>query len=514
MKKEKAPIAVIDIGAHFARLEIVQITEDGNKYETLERLSQIAPLGTDVFTKGKISTENTYLVGKILQDFSQVLKDYKVKQIRAVATSAVREASNKELFLNRVRRLSGIKVEELETEEEAKILFIAIKEALNGFMSFTEKNSVICSIGTGAIQVSFTGNGMLKSSESARIGSLRLIEELERNISANQLKDAIKPFVETAVKGILSQSLTHFSTSLIIGTGASVRALTTLGFDSGETEYHNVKCLSRKSFYKIYNEISKLPPEDIAQKYKISDTLAESIEPACAILYHFLEASKVESLIIPTVTTRDAIIKNFIKTIQNEPDDFLPHITSCVKSLGEKYRYDSIHAGKVADISLAIFDSTIFLHALNDNDRKLLMIASYLHDIGAYVSNRKHHKHSFYLIKNSNIPGLTSKERNIAAIIARYHRRALPKSTHSEYSALSSADKVRVSSLASILRIADSLDFIYHLTIKEIKFNHRGKIMEIITNQSVDSVLKNWAVKRKADLFEDVFGYKVRIIGR
>jgi len=165
-------------------------------------------------------------------------------------------------------------------------------------------------------------------------------------------------------------------------------------------------------------------------------------------------------------------------------------------------------------MSRIIFENTQFLHGLSESDALLLQVAAYLHDIGIYVDTRKHHKHSQYLIKNSHIPGIASYEQNLIALIARYHRRGIPKSTQEEYITLSTYDKVRINSLAAILRVADALDFIHNFEILKIKFDHKKKVMEIVVDGIVDTVLENWASKKKADLFKEVFGYKVRITGR
>jgi exopolyphosphatase / guanosine-5'-triphosphate,3'-diphosphate pyrophosphatase len=515
MKKIKEPIAVIDVGAHFARLEIAQVNADGKSYETLESLTQVAPLGVDVFTRGKISSANTYLVGKILKDFSDVLREYGVKKLKAVATSAVREASNSELFIDRVYKISGIKLEELETPLMARIMFLAVRDVIGNSFKFSKKNSMICAIGTGETQVSFVQSGKLRSSEAARLGSLRLVEELQSPLNATQLKLSIRPFVESAAEGIIAQSTLDLNSGLVMGTGSSVRALLDfLPEDEKEIKKSKVKCLSRKQFDRIYEIVSELTPDEIAYKYNISDTLAQSIEPSCAILYHFLNSAQADKLIIPIISTRDAIIKDYIRELSDDDDPFLPYLYFCVKAIGEKYSYDAAHAEKVAEMTSFIFKKTKFLHDLDKGSEKLLKIAAYLHDVGMYINTRRHHKHSGYIIRNSQIAGITAKETNIIACIARYHRRALPKKIHEEYGELSSNNKVVVCTLAAILRIADALDFIDRLGIRDIKFDHKKKVMNIIVDDILDVVLENWALRNKADLFKDVFGYKVRISGQ
>ncbi|HBM17318.1 MAG TPA: hypothetical protein DD381_13405 [Lentisphaeria bacterium] len=509
----KSPIAVIDVGAHFARLEIVQASSKGKKYETLEKLSNVAPLGIDVFTRGKISTQNTFLIGKILKDYSAVIKEYDVKYIKAVATSAVREASNSDIFIERVEKLSGIRLQELDSTLESRLLFMAIKNSFMQSPLFTEKNALICSVGTGATLVSFVEKGILKSSENTRLGSLRLLEELERPLANIHLKEVIKPFVESSAKDMLAHSTVNFKNGIMIGVGSSVRALLRLS-DKMQLDENGMRFIDIANFDDLYLQISEMKTDEIAGKLGISDTLAQSIEPCCAILYHFFHASNAEKIIIPDISTRDAIVSDFIRELKNEHDPFTPYIISSVKSFGEKFFYDPKHASMVASMSMHIFENTHFLHGLNEKDALLLSVAAYLHDIGLYVSSRKHHKHSYYLIRNAHIPGISSKDIEIISLIARYHRGGFPKNTHSEYQILGSEDKVKVNALAAILRIADSLDFIHKFEIAKIKFDHRKKVMEIILDGIVDAVLENWAAKQKANLFKEVFGYKVRITGR
>lgn len=515
MKKNKGPIAVIDIGAHFARLEIAQMLDDGTQYETLERLNHTVPLGLDVFTKGKISASNTFLVGNILKDFAKLTKEYGANYIKAVATSAVREATNRELFIDRIKQISGIEINVLETAEEARIIFLAVKDSLKDHFNFQNSNAMICSIGTGSTQISFVQNGLLKSSEAVNIGSLRLVDELGRPVSSKQLRNAIKPFVNNTAQGVFQQASLELS-DLVIAVGASVRAI--LNFDNVEINTEStdeVKSLSIDQFNKIYSDISEFSPAELAEKYNVSDVLAQSIEPCCGMLYYFTQASKANKLLIPMVTTREAIIKDFIREISNVGEDpFTSHLISCTKAIGSRYNYDEKHADAVRQMSLFLFDKTKALHNLGAKEKKLLEIAALLHDIGIFVNNRRHHKHSYYLIKNSQIPGMHYKEQNIVAAIARYHRRTFPKIIHPEYGSLVTEEKIIVNDLSAILRVADSLDFAHNTNLIDARINYKKNIVEIMVDKPIDEVLENWIINQKADMFKEVFGYKIQILSK
>lgn len=505
------PIAVIDIGAHFVRLEIAQPEENDKNYTTLERLSQIVPLGQDVFTGGKISTSNTLLVCKILKDYSHTLSEYGVEHLKAVATSAVREASNSEIFIDRIKRITGIEVRILESSEEARVMFLAMKEFLSGLDSFSSGNIMTCALGTGSTQISVIQNGLLKSSEAVRIGSLRIIEELGHPASSKQLKKAIKPFVGSKTRGVFIQAFNRKIDNLV-AVGSSTRAI--LKFKKNCTDNGTLSKISKDELKDIYNQIESMSPIEIADKLDISETLAESIEPCCGIIYHLLKVTKVNELIVPQVSTRDAIIKDFLRELRGDEDPFIPDLISCVHNIGKRYNYDESHAETVTEKAMMIFEKTHPLHGITNKEKIYLHAAAILHDIGLFVNSRRHHKHSYYIISNSQIPGLSNKERELVACIARYHRSAMPKNSHLEYSLLTPDEKVLVSDLAAMLRVADSLEFAHNLKIKDVILNYRAQVIEIIVDGFVDIILENWALKTKANLFKEVFGFKIQITGK
>ncbi len=508
-----APIAVVDVGSHFVRLEIVQLNAEGG-YTTLESLTQEVPLGIDVFTKWRISFDNILLVSEILKDFSKVVAEYGIVEMEALATSAVREAANSDLFIDTVRRVSGITLKLFEAPEESRMLFQAVKASLGTSSGFLKGKSAICNIGTGSTQISFIDKGMLMSSETVSLGSLRLLEELEEPFSSRKLRETMDPFVGSMVRNVVAQSPERWARrdTSIIAAGSAVRTL--LAIATGrKREQETTGTLSKKSFEKVFDEIAGVEPYELAERHDISDMLARSLEPTCVILHHFILVADAERLIIPAVTTRDAIIQDIIRRKRGEADTFSRQLISCAMNLGEKFNYDRQHCHAVMKLAELVFEKTQQLHELGPRDLELLKVAALLHDIGLYLNSRQHHKHSYYLINNSQLPGLSRREQEIIAVTARYHRRSLPKSSHPEYVALPPEDKILMSKLAAILRIADSLDFIQKWTVTGIDANLETRCLEIIVDGPQDMALENWTVRRKANFFREVFGLKVLILG-
>jgi exopolyphosphatase/guanosine-5'-triphosphate,3'-diphosphate pyrophosphatase len=193
----------------------------------------------------------------------------------------------------------------------------------------------------------------------------------------------------------------------------------------------------------------------------------------------------------------------------NEKDPFIPDMLSVVKSMGKKYCFDPNHVEAIKEIAVKIFDKMHAIHSLGERDRLYLEIAAILHDIGRFVDSRKHHKHSCYLISNTQIPGLTEEERLVVAAVARYHRKGKPQASHPEYMILSPSMRVLVCKLAAILRVADAVANSQERKTRNCSVTVKDRVLAIKSSGSVDMGLEKTLLSKKSDLFEDVYGMKI-----
>lgn len=503
------PLAVIDVGVHIIRLQISQFKADG-ALDTLENLSQPVPLGPDIYGPNQISAANARLVGEILRDYAKLMKDYGVKKQKAVVTGSVREATNLDIFLHRVLQISGVQLEVLEETEEIRLIFTAVKEALEGKFDIDKKSTVICMIGADVSQILFLERGHLHVAETVRLGTHRLRHELGATVSPQKLREMIDPFVAAVVTGITRFSL-HARPEVFIATGSAVRALVELGAQSARQD---VVSMSRRRFSQRFEHIAGQPVAQLTARYQVPDTIAMSLEPCCNMLNHFFEATAADKLIVPMISTRDALLQNFLREITGEADTFIPEIVCAAENLGEKFGYDPKHARNVADLAVGFFDELQELHGLEPRHRLLLELAAILHDVGFFVSSRQHHKHSYYLIRNSELAGIAPQEQELLAMVARYHRRATPKPAHLEYMALPPPQRVLVSKMAALLRLADALDRSHMERIRLLGAVVKEDRLVIQVKGPDDLTLERLGMKRKADLFEELFGLGVVLAGR
>jgi exopolyphosphatase/guanosine-5'-triphosphate,3'-diphosphate pyrophosphatase len=498
-------IAVIDIGAHSIRMEIAQAAESG-KYSTLEALSVAVPIGRDVFTKGKIGAANLNLIVKILKDFVHKIKEYDISSFRVVATSAVREALNKDIFTDRIRYECGMEVEVLDSSEEIRLIYLSLKNLLGKRLN-KEDNTLIAIIGTGSSHLCLLQKGIMKKAESFRMGTIRLYEETGQ--SMNKGMEVIDDIVDS-VFDFLTESFFSCRLDSVIVVGAAPRALASIRKNA---ELGEVEMLGKDDFFKIWKDLSNISVEGIVEKYKISDLSATSILPCCEIFEHLFQMSGVSSLMIPETNTRDAIFEEMSRTQKNLPDSFADEIISCADYLGQKFIYDKEHADMVAKYALEIFDAMKKIHGVDEKGRLLLHAAAILHDIGQFLNNRQHHKHSYYLIKNSQLPGISQDELNIIAAIARYHRRAVPRDSHPEYMQLDAPSRVLVSKMAAIIRVADALDRSHNAKFAKLNISFEKDSMLInAESKNFDTTSEYLALDSKSDLFIDIYGMKPKLV--
>jgi exopolyphosphatase/guanosine-5'-triphosphate,3'-diphosphate pyrophosphatase len=502
------PMAVIDIGSHSMRMEIAQFNAQGEK-QILENPAHPLFLGSDVFTKGKVSAENIRHAVGILQDYSHLMKAYGVTKYRAVATTAVREAGNIDLFLNRIKFATGIEVAPLEPTEEIKLIFLAVKEAITKRFGMLNHNAVICSIGTGSTQFAFVEAGHLQSLQTLRFGTLRLVEEMFSDTNFRKLKDTLDPFIEDVVNNIARMAPTKRS-DLFIVVGATPRSLVSIG--RRQTRPVQIASMSRKNFSRIMDKIVGVPAAELSRKYQIADSVAMGLEPCCNLVDHLFQNSNAEKLIIPFINTRDIILKDFLRVAAGEPDHFVEEIAFAARHIGEQYKYDARHAESVREISLQLFEKLQNLHNLPGQTRFLLEVAALLHDVGRFINDRQHHKHSYYIVKNSSLPGVTAAQQNLIAVLCRYHRRACPSASHTEYMSLPTDERVQVSKLAAILRLADALERAHHDRIKIRRTSLDEETLRLYIDPVQDLTLERLTIKRKSDLFTDTFGVNIEVI--
>ena len=447
-------MATIDIGAHSARLLIAEVKNQTRTFTPLEELERPVPLGSNVFRNGEISNESIQYLCGILTDFREKMQEYGVTLCKAIATSAVREASNADIFLERIRHATGIEVQLFTGTDEARLDFTAVSREIPRKYGFFESATLIADIGTGACEISTYERGNLCFTETLKIGTLRLMDQIHGTYSASAINYYTSRMIDNAFSELHSVSA-NLKADFIIAMGSSARNL--LKLLPGKSSKPAAVCISKEEFFLLRSRISDLTFEQLGKEYNLSADLAETIHPCCMILDNLLRLTDAGNILIPMTSTKFLLLQDFIDKIFGVPDRFEEQIHSLIMRTAARYRCDNDYCERTTQFAEVLFDKLEKLHGLGHAELLILKIAARLHKAGLFINNQSYHEHSGYIIRNTEIPGISVEQRRLAALVARYHRKEPPQLLQAEYAALPVRDREVVNKLAAILRIACAL---------------------------------------------------------
>ena len=499
-------LAVIDIGSNSIRMVLGQLLPDG-KAEVLERFRKAVRLGQDTFTLGRLGREAIRTIISILREYQKTLKLYNVEHVRTIATSAVREAGNADILIDRVLTATGLGIEIIDVSEESRLTVLAVQNSLGNFSDKISGNSLITEVGGGHTTLTVLEKGEIVVSNSLYFGSIRLREALSGGISADSklIKNELLRFLPSIESFMPLEKIETF-----FALGADARfAAKEAGTPIKGTELSTIR---KSKFIKLVDKVKNKIPEELADLYNIEFTDAETMNIALLVYQELLNYTKAKEIIVTSSSMREELLHDLARGITGKEDKTFAHgVIHSAIAIAEKYKVDIEHSNRVREIAIKLFDSLQKEHGLNFRHRVLLETAALLHEIGTFISPRGFHKHSHYLIMNSEIFGLTQREVAIVANIARYHRRAQPKTSHFEYMSLSREHRIIVNKLAALLRIAESLDAGHNTNPENMQCRLEDNNLVISIPGMRDLALKRKTVDAEIDMFEDIYGLNARL---
>ena len=448
-------MATIDVGAHSARLLVAQVHKKSRQFTVLEELEHPVPLGADVFREGSIRDESIHLLCSILLNFREKMDEYSVVHYKAIATSAVREARNGDIFLERIRHVTGIGIELFSGTDEARLDYKAVADGITERSGFSGTRALIADIGTGACQVSAFDHGKLCFTETLKVGTLRALEQIHGTYNAGTLNYYTALSIDR-IFGELQVLAENLKSTLIIAMGSSSRVLLRL-FPGKQTGANGPVCITREEFFLLRSGLSDMSYEQICEKYQLIPDLAEMVQVCCMILDNLLHLTEAHQILIPMVSTKTLLLMDFIERTFALPDHFEEQMENLIIRTAARYHCDDDYGKRTAAFAGALFEKLAFLHGLGHREELLLRISARLHKCGLFINNQAYHKHSAYIIANTEIPGISVRERSIASLVVRYHRKGPPKNLHQEYITLPVQDREVVHKLSALLRIACAL---------------------------------------------------------
>jgi exopolyphosphatase / guanosine-5'-triphosphate,3'-diphosphate pyrophosphatase len=503
-------LAAIDIGSNSIKLAIVEAAASDSftlLLQERERVRLGETLSQRFISPGAIQ-KSADAIGK----FRSMADNRRVDSIIAVATASVREASNSQEFVNEVERQTGVRVEVLSSIEEARLIGISAVE----FFRQSKGSLLNIDIGGGSTELSLMKDGLPDKLFSMKLGAVGLTERflLSNPPKPKEIKE-MQIEIELALERPLRE-LKGRKWEISSGTSGTIWKFANLVNTQTSTSILDRSEIRLDKLVSINQQLASITIEKRAEMPVLSAQRAEVIVAGGQILESVMRALKIETLRPCGYALREGVIIDHLREIETESLPPVPDVLDVklrgVFAIGRRYGYEERHALQVAFLAETIFDSLAKLYKLERHQRTLLSAAAILHDIGYHISHDSHHKHSFYLIKHSEITGFSENEKNIIAHVARYHRGSLPREKHLDFTNLTEIDRDLIRKLGSILRIADALDRGYENRVKDIKFTKNKQIlsMELSSDQNIDSEMK--AIELKKEMFEMAFGCNLRII--
>ncbi len=493
---------------------IAEITTEG-KIIPLEELKKPNRIGQDTFATGKISVETIHDTCDILCNFKKVMTGYQIKNYRAVATSGIREAMNQEYIIEQIRLRTGLIVEVISNSEERLLSYKAIRDYIPDSKRIRNEGTMIVDVGSGDVEISIYSEGNLQFTEYLKVGSLRLreilvdLEKMTLNFPA-----VVEEYVESKTK-LIKPFIQDKKIKNFIGLSGELRNIYKIC--SPDKNSIEEKFIPKEIFQKFYSQIRTMTTEQIMREIYLDYKQAKLLLPSTIVFHIFLEMTCAKGIYVPMVSLRHGILADIVDQWfdTSRKHDFLNDIITSVWYIGKKFGIDKIHANHVEKLALSIFDQTIEQHSLGERERLYLQIAAILHDVGKFETVTGHSLHSYNIIRSQNIMGFSERELNLIASITRYHGTEDPKMFHENYRIMTFEDKILVSKLVAILKLADALDASHKQKIKEVKISQseNKRIREIyFTIQTWEDVLlERWSFGKKATFFEEVMGNKLHL---
>ncbi len=514
MKKPKKYIAAIDVGTNSFHLIVVEAKADGN-FEIVDREREVIRLGEGNVGDIKIIIpEAIERAVQTLRRFKRIANSHGA-QIRAVATSAVREALNKNEIIKKVFDETGLEIEVISGYEEARLIYLGILKSVPIY----DKKTLVIDIGGGSTEFLIGEKGKTHYSASLKLGAVRLTQKFFRGKELTQ--ESIKECrnwvhgelfnIAEAAKRIGFDQCVG-SSGTIMATGSMIDAL--IKKKKTQNMLFNNYEITRKEISIIRDEVLKRKTDDQRKKIPgLDDKRADIIPAGIIILDEIFTLLGLERMTISSYALREGIIIDTLQKGQagEKQPTFIDIRRDSISQLASTCEFDQDHCNYVSYLSLQLYDQMQSLHNLDNVCREYLEAAAILHDVGYQISHTNHHHHSYYIIKNSELLGFNETEISIIAYVARYHRKSHPKQSHEDFSNLTEKTQLIIKKLSSILRVADALDRTHSKVVLKIKtrVSKQNVVLKIFVDKNKNPEIELWNLDRRKALFEEVFSKKI-----
>jgi exopolyphosphatase / guanosine-5'-triphosphate,3'-diphosphate pyrophosphatase len=500
---EPVHIAAIDAGSNAVRLAVAR-AYSALDIEPLFNERYSLRLGEGVFVRHRFS-EKLFKKGvKAFRHFHEVMEEFGVTRYRAVATSASREARNRDAFLRRIKQKTGVALEVINSSEESRLGRVAVLAALGP----ESPPRCIADLGGGSLEISLLRDHSVEQSAQLPLGAVRLMTTLKmpgviRPAQAEQVRRYVRALLESRLP---TRPNLGEQTAVALGGNAETLANIAPG-----PRLHGLPTIQLSLLRERLPDLLERDVRERMKNYGIRRDRADVLGISAITFVTLGRYLNIRNFSIPSVGLREGMLQEIARDAfsRTEPHRYNAEARQLLvgtRSLARRFQKDQTHAEHVRELSVLLFDQLQPVHHLPAQSRVLLEAGALLHDTGHMISHRGHHKHGEYLVLNGDIPGMEGRDRAIVAGLVRYHnRKSEPASHHVAYSSLNNSDKRIARRLSAILRIAEGLDHSHRQRVTQLRAAFQRDAVGLQITARGDATEDLLDANRSAELFEKEF---------
>jgi exopolyphosphatase/guanosine-5'-triphosphate,3'-diphosphate pyrophosphatase len=500
-------LAAIDVGSNSIRLVVAE-AQPGGRYRVLDEERESTRLAKSLASTGKLDEESMTASLEALRRFKSIAAGMGVETMRAIATCAVREATNGLEFCRRVRQEIDLPIEIIDSDQEARLAFQSVRRRFD----LAGKNSLLADIGGGSTEIVLASGELIEAIYATKLGAVRLAEKFNsaqpmshediirmmRWIDRELRKTTDKP--AAPIHQLIGSGGTFTNLASVIMASRGLARLPAAGAR-----------VSRADVRHLVDRLAKMNPKQRRETPGLNADRADIIVPGLGVIDSIMRRFRINTLQVHAYGVRDGLLLGMIDRLQGAPAATSPSFDDQIDRFAEACGVDLAHSRQVARLAGEIYEGLGQFFELAPGDRRLLEAAARMQDVGYLISYEGHHKHSYHLILHSRLEAFRPEELDLVANVARYHRGSMPKNKHENFQGLDEADRLRVRQMAAVLRIAGGLDRSHNQTVKSVAVTGTPDSVELLIAADEHPEVDLWAAGRRAEMFEKVFDAELKV---
>jgi len=502
--------AAVDIGSNSVRLEIARL--HAGRLRSLHEDREVTRLGEGVFSSGFLTPESMAGTVKVLRRFHRTTQQIVTDNVRVVATSALRDARNSQAFLEWVRSATGWRVEIVSGIEEARLIHLGLTSGAR----IDRLPALMMDLGGGSCELTVSHRGHIRDAVSLPLGAVRLTNEFLGHdpVRKGELK-RLHGFVTREVNRVVDR-ISSARVRNVVATSGTAAALAAVASHLRRGRNRQSMLVSRAEMGRIAKRLSRLPVAERRKIEGIGPRRAEIIVAGAVVYRELLDRLRLKGFRYSPLGLRDGVLAqmaaDYDRSTRSGKQIESERWESILKAV-DRYRIDRKHAMDVRGAAASLFSALRSVHRLPPEYGEWLAAAAMLYEVGDYVNRSGHHRHTYYIISNSEILGYTPQQRRIIAAIARYLGKSRPNVEDVPMKVIDSVDRPSVLKAIVLLRMARALNLSRSRALEKlrVRVHAAGVKVTLVPRRRTGMDLELWAIEKERDYFREVFGRELSI---